>query len=97
MSLVFLIPGPLRDLAAGREEIRVHGAAESVSDALSLLWAEHPGVRDRVLTEQGDVRPHINIFLDGENIRYAGGLRARVRDGSEIIILPALSGGAGRL
>jgi molybdopterin converting factor small subunit len=95
MSLLFLIPGPLRELAGGREEVRVQGDAHSVSEALSLLWVQCPAVRDRVLTERGDVRPHINIFLDGENIRYAGGLGARVRDGAEIIILPALSGGAG--
>jgi molybdopterin converting factor small subunit len=95
MSLVFLIPGPLRDLAKGREEVRLEGDASSLSEALTLLWAECPGVRDRVLTERGDVRPHINIFVDGENIRYLGGLRARVEARSEIIILPALSGGNG--
>jgi molybdopterin converting factor small subunit len=39
------------------------------------------------------VRPHINIFVDGESIRYAEGLRTAVRDGAEVVILPALSGG----
>jgi len=93
MSLTFLIPGPLRELAANRSDVRVNGAASSVSDALSLLWSAHPGLRDRVLTERGDVRQHINIFVDGESIRYAGGLGMPVRDGAEIVILPALSGG----
>jgi len=50
-------------------------------------------VRDRVITELGDVRPHVNIFVDGESIRDAGGLGAPVHDGAEIFILPALSGG----
>jgi molybdopterin converting factor small subunit len=93
MTAVFVIPGPLRELAGGREEVRVQGKDGSVAEALSLLWAECPGLRDRVLTELGEVRPHINIFLNGENIRYARGLRTRITGGAEIIILPALSGG----
>lgn len=93
MSFVFVIPGPLRELAGHRGEVRVQGQAASISDALSLLWKEYPALRDRVLTELGDVRPHVNIFVDGENIRQAGGLGAPVRDGAEIIIVPAVSGG----
>ena len=93
MSVTFMIPGPLRALAGERGEVRVDGAPGSLSEALSLLWSEVPAVRDRVLTERGEVRPHINIFVDGESIRDAGGLTTRVRDGAEIFILPALSGG----
>lgn len=93
MSFVFTIPGPLRELANDRHEVRVSGTARSVDDALSLLWRECPGVRDRVITERGDVRQHINIFVDGESLRDCGGLTARVRDGAEIVILPAVSGG----
>ena len=93
MSLNFVIPGPLRELAGNRSDVRAEGGAQSVSDALALLWRECPGVRDRVVTELGELRPHVNIFVDGENIRYAGGLAAPVRDGAEIVILPALSGG----
>lgn len=96
MSLVFMIPGPLRELAGDRAEVSVEGtegAAGSVSEALSLLWAACPALRDRVLTERGEVRPHINIFVDGQNIRDAGGLDTPVRDGAEIYILPAVSGG----
>ncbi|HEX3129312.1 MAG TPA: ubiquitin-like small modifier protein 1 [Thermoanaerobaculia bacterium] len=88
-----MIPGPLRELAGDRAEVRVEGSAGSVSDALSLLWASCPAVRDRVLTELGEVRPHINIFVDGQNIRDSGGLDAPVHDGAEIYILPAVSGG----
>ena len=69
------------------------GSAASVGDALALLWQECPGARDRVLTERGRVRPHVNIFVDGLNVRYAGGLEAPVRDNAEIIIVPAVSGG----
>ena len=93
MAFLFLIPGPLRELAGDRGEIRVDGTARSVNEALSLLWASCPAVRDRVLTERRQVRPHVNIFVDGESIRDARGLETPVRDGAEICILPAVSGG----
>ncbi|MEA2162835.1 MAG: sulfur-carrier protein [Thermoanaerobaculia bacterium] len=93
MSLLFLIPGPLREIAGGRAEVKVKGPADSVSKALSLLWEQCPGVRDRVVTEIGEVRPHVNIFVDGESIKFTGGLSSPVHDGAEIVILPALSGG----
>ena len=93
MSVVFVIPGPLRELAGNRAEVRVEGAASSIGGALPLLWGACPALRDRVMTELGDVRPHINIFVDGENIRSSGGLDAPVRDGAEIMLLPAISGG----
>ena len=91
--LTFVISGPLRELAGNRGEVRVDGTAASVSDALDLLWAEYPAFRDRVVTELGEVRQHINIFVDGESIRYSGGFGTPVREGAEIVILPALSGG----
>ena len=93
MTLTFMIPGPLRPLANDRAEVRVAAAPPSLSEALPLLWAEVPAVRDRVITERGEVRPHINVFVDGENIRDTGGLGTPLRDGAEIFILPALSGG----
>jgi DNA-3-methyladenine glycosylase I len=93
MAILFVIPGPLREFSGQRSEVRVDGHAGTIREALTLLWRECPGARDRVLTERGDVRPHVNIFIDGENIRYAGGLAAPVRDDAEIMIVPAVSGG----
>jgi len=93
MSCVVLIPGALRELANNRSQVALEGRAMSIGDALALLWKECPAVRDRVLTELGEVRPHVNIFVDGENIRYAGGMSATLHDGSEIMIVPAVSGG----
>ena len=93
MAMRFVVPGPLRELAANRGEIRVAGDATSLADALSLLWNDYPALRDRVITERGDLRPHVAIFVDGESVRYSGGLGTPVRDGAEIFILPAVSGG----
>ena len=91
--LTFVISGPLRELAGNRGEVQIDGSAASVADALSLLWTEWPAFRDRVVNERGEIRQHINVFVDGESIRYSGGFATPVREGAEIVILPALSGG----
>jgi len=93
MSFLFVIPGPLRDLAGGRSELRVDGSAASIREALNLLGHDYPKVRDRIVTELGEVRPHINIFIDGDSFRDIGGLSAPIPHGAEILILPAVSGG----
>jgi molybdopterin converting factor small subunit len=97
MAVLFVLPGALRELAGNRDEVRLEfedvGVAGPLSVALSRLWAECPALRDRVITELGEVRPHVNIFVDGEDIRYTGGLAAPVRDGSEIFLIAAVSGG----
>ena len=93
MSLTFVLSGPLRELAGNRGQVRVDGPASSVADALTLLWADYPAFHDRVVTELGELRPHLNLFVDGECIRFSGGFATPVRDGAEIVILPAISGG----
>jgi sulfur-carrier protein len=60
---------------------------------LSVLWKLHPGLRDRIVTEQGQLREHINIFIGDEDVRYTGGLASRISAGSDISIVPAISGG----
>ncbi|HET7750443.1 MAG TPA: ubiquitin-like small modifier protein 1 [Terriglobales bacterium] len=91
--ITFHIPGPLRSFSGGRSDVELKGNAGTVSEALEALWAACPGMRDRVVTEQGQVREHINIFVGKENIRYTGGLATPVSAGAEISIVPAISGG----
>ena len=66
----------------------------TAAQVIEAVAREHPGLRDRVLDEQGELRRHVNIFIDGENVRFAGGLAAPVGAESEMWIHPALSGGA---
>jgi molybdopterin converting factor small subunit len=73
--------------------VTIDRPCHSVADVLTALRAQWPGVLDRVMTEQGDLRPHVNVFVDEENSRFIGGLSARVPDGSIVTILPAVSGG----
>ena len=95
MRIVFLIPTPLRPFADGRSRIEVDVAKDppTLADALEALWDAAPGVRDRVLTEQGEVRQHVNVFVGTESCRWTGGLATPVADGAEIAIFPAISGG----
>jgi molybdopterin converting factor small subunit len=65
----------------------------SLGDALDALEAQCPGVVDRVMTEQGELRPHVNVFVDNENSRYTDGLNTPIRNTSTITILAAISGG----
>lgn len=96
MALLFHIPGALREFTAGRSTVKINHSAGTVSEALTALCTLYPGIRDRVLTEQGQVRQHINIFIGNEDVRYTGGLATAVPDGSEISIVPAVSGGQTR-
>jgi molybdopterin converting factor small subunit len=93
MPLLFVIPGALRPLAGDRTEIRAPFSGGSLAQALDVLWHDAPALRDRVLTELGVVRPHINVFVDGANARDLGGMTARVEPDAEIVLLPAVSGG----
>ena len=93
MALTFHIPGPLRAHTGGRSTVDIDFKSGTLAEALTALWALYPGVRDRVLTEQGESRQHINIFIGEENMRYTGGLATPVPDKAEIFIVPAVSGG----
>ena len=90
------IPSALRKWSGGRELVEVRLSSTSFMTAAEVIEAvarEFPGLRDRILNEQGELRRHVNIFIDGENARFLGGLAAPVAADSEIWIHPALSGG----
>ena len=72
---------------------RAGDTPHTVGEVLGELRVAHPGLYDRLMTEQGVLRPHVNIFVDGKNIRFTGGLDAAVGAGSEVFVLPAISGG----
>ncbi|HUD65311.1 MAG TPA: MoaD/ThiS family protein [Candidatus Sulfotelmatobacter sp.] len=93
MPVTFHIPGALREFTAGHGQVEIDLSPATLADALSDLWTLYPGVRDRVVNEQGQVRQHINIFIGDENIRYTGGLASPVPAGCQISIVPAVSGG----
>jgi len=93
MPVTVHLPGPLSAYAGGASRVVLEAGPGSVGEALAALGARHPGVRDRVLDEQGRVRPHVNVFVGKQSIRYSDGLATTLPQGAEIFILPAVSGG----
>jgi molybdopterin synthase sulfur carrier subunit len=93
VAVTFNIPGVLRGYTGGRSQIEIAESPATVRDALHVLWMLYPGVRDRVASEEGQIRQHINVFVGNEDIRYTGGLATSVPEGGVISILPAISGG----
>ena len=93
MTLRFWIPGPLRSMTGGRSHVNVETSGGTLQDALEELFAAHAGIRDRILTERGDIREHVNVFGGNTEARSTGGLATPLANGMEISILPAISGG----
>ena len=74
---------------AANTELRHEIAGATVSDALAALFANEPGLKNHILDERGEIRPHVSIFVDGHRAR----LETEVRDDSELRVLNAVSGG----
>ena len=96
MAVTVHIPGPLRGYADEAAQVVLEGAPSTLGEALSELGGRFPGVRDRVLDEQGKIRPHVNLFVDREDVRFGNGLDTQLRAAAVVHILPAVSGGSTR-
>jgi MoaD family protein len=93
MGITIELPGALQPYAGGSAEVTLGDRCRTVSDALAALAERHGGVMDRVTDERGELRPHVNVFVDGENVRFLDGLGTALDEGSTIVIVPAVSGG----
>ena len=93
MPIAVVLPRALYPYARGSSTLVVDDACTSVAEALSAIGRQWPGVLDRVMTEQGEVREHVNIFVGEDSIRFANGLATKVDDGDTIMIVAAVSGG----
>jgi molybdopterin synthase sulfur carrier subunit len=93
--VTFNVTGFLTDFTNGQSKILVDAPVKTVGEALSSLWRQHPGLRDRVVNEQGNLRQHVNIFVNEDNVRRKQLLDTAINDNCEITILPAVSGGRG--
>jgi sulfur-carrier protein len=91
--ITFQISGHLTEFTGGRAEITLDGSPATVGAALDRLWSEHAGLRDRVLNELGEVRPHVNVFVNSETVRRDQVLQTEILGDAEVCIMPAVSGG----
>lgn len=89
----FILPQPLRELTGGERILPLRHRAGTVREALAGLREEHPAVHARLVTERGELRPHVNLFVEREEVRRTGGLDTPLGDGAEILVLPSVSGG----
>jgi sulfur-carrier protein len=92
VSTTVRIPTPLRNLTDGAAKVTVDGG--TVREVLDAVEAAHPGVAERLLDEQGNLRRFVNVFVDDEDIRFQEGLDTTVAEGATVSVIPAVAGGS---
>jgi len=94
MSVSVRIPTILRTYTGGAAEVTVDpGDAATLQQVLDALDANHPGIRARVLDEQGKLRRFVNVYVDDDDVRFADGLATPTPAGTQISVIPAVAGG----
>jgi len=91
MAVTVKLPTQLRASVGGASSVASAGA--TVGEVLDGVYAEHPDLRERICDEGGELRRFVNVYVNGEDIRYADGLETSVSEGGEVQILPAVAGG----
>ena len=91
MSLKLNIPTPLRRLTGDAETVEVE--AGTVKEVIERLDLKYPGFQSRVCDDSGQLRRFINVYVDGEDVRFLDGLSTQISDGAEVSIVPAIAGG----
>ncbi|MFN3528262.1 MAG: MoaD/ThiS family protein, partial [Candidatus Altarchaeaceae archaeon] len=81
------IPSPLRKFTNGKGEVKVEG--KNINEIIDNLEKSYPGIKDRIIDEKGEVRKFINIYINGEDIRFLNKLETKVNDNDEILIVPS--------
>jgi MoaD family protein len=96
MAVEVRIPTILRTYTGGEKAVSGEGA--TLSELIENLEASHPGLKDRLVEDkdgQGDLRRFVNVYVNDEDVRFTGGLETKLGDGDQVVVLPAVAGGAG--
>jgi len=91
MPIQVRIPTPLRKLTGGAESVSASGG--TIAAIVDDLERRHPGLRDRICDDAGKVRRFVNVYVNGDDIRFLNSLDTPVKEGDEISIVPAIAGG----
>lgn len=91
-EITILIPAPLRRFTGG--ESKVPGSGATVAELLDGLDASYPGIRERIVEDDGEVRRFVNVFVNGTNVRKLEGAATPISAGDEVGIVPAMAGGS---
>ncbi len=92
MSVTLRVPTILRGLTDGQAEVSVDGAS-TLAEVIAKVDAEHPGIRGRVLDDDGKIRRFVNVYVGEEDVRFAAGLDTATPEGVTVSIIPAVAGG----
>jgi molybdopterin converting factor small subunit len=92
MSVIVHLSGYLKPFSSGETEVKLEQDLATVEAVLENLWTRHPALRDRILTEQGDIRQHVNVFVGSADVKRQQGLQTAVNS-NDIHIFNAVSGG----
>ena len=90
MSTVF-IPAVLRPAVGGAKSLELGGA--TVGDLVAALLERHPGLGGQLLTPEGELNRFVNVYVNGQDVRYLDGLKTPVEERDEVRLLPAMAGG----
>ena len=91
MGVQVRIPTPLRRITNGQDKVEADGP--TVDDVISSLDGQYPGMRERLCDEHGEIRNFVNIYVNGEDVRFLQGLGSTTKAGDEISLVPAVAGG----
>jgi len=91
MSVRVRVPTPLRKFTQGSDEVDVNG--DTVLAMLEDLEQKHPGSKERIMDESGKVRRFVNVYVNGDDIRFLQNVDTALKDGDSISIVPAIAGG----
>lgn len=91
MPIKVRVPTPLRRFTAGVDEVNASG--DSIRAVIADLESNHPGIGERLLDDKGELRRFVNVYLNGDDIRFLNQLNSTVKDGDDISIVPAIAGG----
>ncbi|MGN6721747.1 MAG: MoaD family protein [Marmoricola sp.] len=90
MAIEVRIPTILRTYTGGEKAVEATG--DNLAALIESLEANHPGLKDRLI-DGGDLRRFVNVYINDEDVRFIGSLEATLRDGDQVVILPAVAGG----
>jgi molybdopterin synthase sulfur carrier subunit len=91
MAKTVRIPTPLRKLTNNEEIVEV--AAATIGEAIAELQTRYPGIKERLVDDNGEVRRFVNVYVNEEDIRFLKNQHTPLNDGDEISIIPAIAGG----
>ena len=92
MSVLVRIPTPLRRMTNGLDKVEMESS--NLSELVEKLDTEYPGFKERLVDENGELRYFVNIYVNGEDVRFLKGLETSTDSGDEVSIVPAVAGGA---